>query len=136
MTDDGIVRQGVREAIGQRRLPARPPDRTWGGMGTGGPCAIRGASVKADEAELELEFSGNPHATAETYRVHARCFAIREVERLRQMNAGSVPTGGSLRTQPRRSGGAATVRAFSPDRADVDTTAGRESGRPCKPRSV
>src|SRR6185312_5210531 len=57
MSDDGTLRQWVRQAIEGGKLPDRAPVRTWGGHGCGAPCAICNEQIGIDEVELELEFS-------------------------------------------------------------------------------
>ena len=57
MSDGGMLRQKVREALETGRLPDRSPARTWGGPGCGATCAICGERIDSDEVEFELEFS-------------------------------------------------------------------------------
>jgi hypothetical protein len=80
--DEAIFRQRAREAIRAQRLPSRPPDRTWGGNGSGEPCPICGDTIKRDELELELEFRpDHESAIRHSYHLHLRCFAAWEFER-------------------------------------------------------
>jgi len=78
MDDDGL-RQKARAAIRSGKLPTRRPDRTWGGRGSGTPCAICDLAVHRDEMELELEFvAAGRHA--KVMHVHTKCFAAWELE--------------------------------------------------------
>jgi hypothetical protein len=57
------------------RIPNRPPDRAWGGPGTGGPCAACGEPVTPDEVEYELEYARDDgEGGTDIHRVHLRCF--------------------------------------------------------------
>src|SRR5690606_3650464 len=80
MTNDAELRAAVRQAVEAGRLPDRRPDRTWGGRGGGDRCAICTSLVRREEAELELEFV-QPDGRLDVYAVHARCFALWEIER-------------------------------------------------------
>jgi integrase len=40
MPDEAILREKARDAVRSGKLPARRPDRTWGGPGVGAPCTI------------------------------------------------------------------------------------------------
>jgi hypothetical protein len=77
MDDDGL-RQKARAAIQSGRLPTRRPERTWGGRGSGAPCAICDVPVRRDDMELEIEFVAGRHVTV--LRVHTKCFAAWELE--------------------------------------------------------
>jgi hypothetical protein len=84
MPDEPILRAKARAAVQSGKMPARGPDRTWGGPGVGAACAVCELPVKKDEMELEIEFahdSGNPDAGLDKYHVHIRCFAAWEFER-------------------------------------------------------
>jgi hypothetical protein len=60
-------------------LPQRPPDRTWGGPGTGVSCTICGRPVEPHQTELEVEFvRPGDIARAATYNFHTDCFAAWE----------------------------------------------------------
>jgi hypothetical protein len=77
--DDVGLRQKARAAIQSGRLPTRRPDRTWGGRGSGVPCAICDLAVHRDEMELEIEFVAIGHHT-KVVHVHTKCFAAWELE--------------------------------------------------------
>jgi hypothetical protein len=71
-----------RASSGPGRLPNRRPLRVWGGWGGGSECSICGKPVTAQQAELELEFSGGDGFTYPmTHVVHAECYAELERER-------------------------------------------------------
>jgi hypothetical protein len=57
MSDDGTLRQRVREAIDVGKLPVCSPVGMWGGPGCGASCAICGEQIGSEEVEFELEFS-------------------------------------------------------------------------------
>jgi len=77
-----ILRQHAREALRRGRLPNRPPDRTYGGHGTGSLCTICGLRTTKEETELEIEFDhdGSIPGWVRHY-LHLRCFAAWEFER-------------------------------------------------------
>jgi hypothetical protein len=63
-------------------MPARKPDRTWGGPGGGGECAVCGESVTKQHMEFEVQFQKDGTQTDfDNYHVHIRCFAAWEFER-------------------------------------------------------
>ena len=78
MDDDGL-RQKARAAIQSGKLPTRRPDRTWGGRGSGVPCAICDLALCRDEMELEIEFVATGHYP-KIIHVHTKCFAAWELE--------------------------------------------------------
>ena len=80
--DEHDLREQARTVIEAGKLPARRPDRTWGGPGVGAPCAVCGVPVGKDQLEFEIQFArdgGNPGL--DKYHVHVRCFAAWEFER-------------------------------------------------------
>ncbi len=80
---DAILRQRAREAMQKGKLPSRPQDRTLGGSGTGGACAVCGEPVLWSMTELELQFDCRDGDTARTasFKLHHRCFGAWLVER-------------------------------------------------------
>src|SRR5688572_8212657 len=56
MSDELILRQKARDAVRNGKLPARRPDRTWGGPGVGAPCTICDKPVTRAEMEFEIQF--------------------------------------------------------------------------------
>lgn len=84
MPDEPILREKAREAIRNGKIPARRPDRTWGGPGVGVPCTICELPVTRDQMEFEIQFerAGAGHALGlDNFHVHVRCFAAWEFER-------------------------------------------------------
>jgi hypothetical protein len=63
-------------------VPLRNPDRTTGGAGSGAVCAVCDEPVMRHMTELELEFNWQGAQSAEVYRLHHRCFAAFEIERM------------------------------------------------------
>lgn len=82
MNDDCTLRAKAREALQSGKLPTRKPDRTLGGLGRGGACALCGALLTPTGMEIEMEF-GRKGATLrlDTYLLHPRCFAAWELLR-------------------------------------------------------
>jgi len=80
--DEQPLREKAREAVQNGKLPARRPDRTWGGPGVGAPCAVCGLPVTEDEMEFEIQFAHDGTAPGlDKFHVHIRCFAAWEFER-------------------------------------------------------
>lgn len=82
MNDDCTLRAKAREALQSGKLPTRKPDRTLGGIGRGGVCALCGELLKPTGMELEIEF-GRKGTTPrlDTYLLHPRCFTAWELLR-------------------------------------------------------
>jgi hypothetical protein len=82
MPDEPILRAQAREAVKSGKLPARNPDRTWGGPGIGAPCAVCGKPVTKEEVEFQLEFAHDGTTPdLDKYHLHLRCLAAWEFER-------------------------------------------------------
>jgi hypothetical protein len=82
MPDEIRLREQAREAIQNGKLPARAPDRTWGGPGVGAACSVCERPVTKQELEFEIQFAhdgSNPGLAK--FHVHIRCFAAWEFER-------------------------------------------------------
>jgi hypothetical protein len=82
MPDEKVLREKAGATVTNGKLPARRPDRTWGGPGVGAACAVCELPVKTDELECEIQFAhdgSNPGL--DKYHVHIRCFAAWEFER-------------------------------------------------------
>ena len=82
MPDEPILREQARAVIKSGKLPARAPDRTWGGPGVGAECQVCGKPVAKTELEFEIQFAhdgSNPGL--DKFHVHIRCFAAWEFER-------------------------------------------------------
>jgi hypothetical protein len=76
MPDESRLRAQVRAAIRGGKLPARSPDRTWGGRGVGAPCSVCDLLITSDELEIEIKFAHDGSAPGlETHHVHPWCFA-------------------------------------------------------------
>jgi hypothetical protein len=56
-TKEAGLREKIREAIQEGRLPEQRPTHTWGGRGSGAPCAVCGQPISPDEFEFELEYA-------------------------------------------------------------------------------
>ena len=98
MPDEPLLREKAREGITSGRLPRQPANRTWGGPGTGGNCAVCAKPVPAAEMEFEVEID-QPGGARVAFRAHVRCFAAWEFERTKRTPRGSPadlrPTRGS-----------------------------------------
>jgi hypothetical protein len=82
MPDEIRLHEQAREAIQNGKLPARAPDRTWGGPGVGAECSVCGRPVTQDEIEFEIEFKCDGNSPGlDKFHVHSRCFAAWEFER-------------------------------------------------------
>ena len=83
MPDEPLLREQARTAVQNGKIPARSPDRTWGGPGLGNECAVCQRPVTKEEMELEIEFAtptgGGPELAQ--FHLHVRCFAAWEFER-------------------------------------------------------
>lgn len=92
--DESELRAQAREAMKAGRLPEHPPERMWGGPGSGASCAVCGKTVGKKEVEFELQFTSDGGPAPVNYHVHARCFAAWELER-----RNGPPQGRSLRQE-------------------------------------
>ena len=82
MPDEPILREHARSAIQAGRIPARRPDRTWGGPGVGAPCIICEKPVGRDVVEFEVQFAHDGDTPGlDKFHLHLRCFAAWEFER-------------------------------------------------------
>ena len=80
--DEQVLREKARAVVQAGKLPARRPDRTWGGPGVGAPCAVCGVPVGKDQLEFEIQFARDgDNPGLDKYHVHIRCFAVWELER-------------------------------------------------------
>src|SRR5687767_10917117 len=88
MPDEEILREKARAVIQSGKLPARRPDRTWGGPGVGADCTVCGRPVTASEMEFEIQFARDgDNPGLDKFHVHIRCFAAWEFERNRTQDA-------------------------------------------------
>ena len=81
MGDESVLRARVRDAMKTGSLPDHRPEHVWGGPGSGESCAVCGERVDKEDVELEVQFTPNQGAGATNYHVHAKCFAVWELER-------------------------------------------------------
>ncbi len=82
MPDEPRLREQARAAIQGGKLPARSPDRTWGGPGVGAECSVCGQPVTKAELEFEIQFARDgDNPGLDKFHVHIRCFAAWEFER-------------------------------------------------------
>ena len=72
---------GIPAPILGGRRPARPPERMWGGAGSGAPCAICGERIAPEQLEYELEYRGVGERRGRArFHVHVRCCPTPELE--------------------------------------------------------
>lgn len=82
MNDDCALHAKAREALQSGKLPTRKPDRTLGGLGRGGACALCGTLLTPTGMEIEVEFARKGTTSRlDTYLLHPRCFAAWELLR-------------------------------------------------------
>ena len=91
MPDEAILRAKARAVVQAGKLPARRPDRTWGGPGIGAPCSVCEQPVRGDELEFEIQFAHDgDNPGLDKFHVHIRCFAMWELERVKVQGDGAV----------------------------------------------
>jgi hypothetical protein len=78
MLDQSVLHEKAAAAVLSGRLPARRPERTWGGLGTGAACAVCDLPVVKSEPEheFEMQITGGVEHAGLTLHVHIRCFAV------------------------------------------------------------
>jgi len=82
MPDEARLREQARETIQSGKLPARAPNRTWGGPGVGAECSVCKRPVTKQELEFEIQFEHDgDNPGLDKFHVHIRCFAAWELER-------------------------------------------------------
>jgi hypothetical protein len=84
MSDEDVLRQKARAAVRAGKLPARTPDRVWGGPGVDAPCPVCDLPVTKAEMEFEIQFARDGHGGGgdlDKFHLHRRCFAAWEFER-------------------------------------------------------
>ena len=87
----------ARAAIRDGTLPARTPDRMFGGPGSQAGCAVCGELISGSQMELELEFKRHGDKPGlDSYHVHTRCFAAWETLLRDPGTASSDPDGTTL----------------------------------------
>jgi len=80
---DEALRNQAGRLIAAGILPARRPDRIWGGPGSGDHCLVCNRAVTREETQMELEFAREGRPAPATVHVHLECFAALEQERRR-----------------------------------------------------
>jgi hypothetical protein len=81
MADEPTLADRARAAI-RSGLPARAPNRRFGGRGSGAVSPVCGEVVASDQAEIEVEFNRHgPTPGLDRHHLHARCFTAWESER-------------------------------------------------------
>jgi hypothetical protein len=84
MSDEETLRAKARAVVQAGKLPARSPDRVWGGPGVDAPCAVCELPVTKAEMEFEVEFARDGQGGGgdlDKFHLHRRCFAAWEFER-------------------------------------------------------
>jgi hypothetical protein len=84
MPDEVVVRAKARAAVQEGKLPARAPDRVWGGPGVDAPCAVCEVPIPKTEMEFETEFAVDGQGGGgdlDKFHLHRQCFAAWEFER-------------------------------------------------------
>jgi hypothetical protein len=77
MQSEAILREQVTLRVQQGTLPARAPDRTYGGPGVDATCAVCDDSIPKTELELEVEFAQQAGAPGlAIFHVHPKCYAV------------------------------------------------------------
>jgi len=77
--------------IRRGRLPLRPPDKMFGGAGSGEVCPVCGEVAARHQLELEIEFHG--HGVVDKFHLHPSCFAAWEFERTKVASSVSYVGG-------------------------------------------
>lgn len=94
MIEDEELYRTVRRLLGNGGLPSTPPDRVWGGAGSGAPCKVCGRTVGRDEVELEIEYGRRLHEHR-VFHVHVHCHHVWERELARglppSVDHGTLP---------------------------------------------
>jgi hypothetical protein len=84
-------RSKVLNAVHAGKLPTHPPERTWGGKGSGAPCVLCEEPIRPNEIEWELEFSRVSDTDERAnFRVHPDCLTDWQLARLEL--ARTLPT--------------------------------------------
>ena len=83
MLAEAMLREKARAAMLNGKLPRATPNRTFlAGAGTGVACAVCAELVTTDQAEIELQFTGEVvQPRLNRYHLHVWCFTAWKVER-------------------------------------------------------
>jgi hypothetical protein len=87
--DERTLREKAVEAVRSGQLPSRRSDRLFGVPGSGGPCAVCGEPLTADEMEIQLQCTWNDGTSGlDLFHPHHRCYAAWEFERAKTEERG------------------------------------------------
>jgi hypothetical protein len=83
MLAEAMLREKARAAMLNGKLPRATPNRTFlAGAGTVVACAVCAELVTTDQAEIELQFTGEGvQPRLNRYHLHVWCFTAWKVER-------------------------------------------------------
>jgi len=91
MPDEPLLREHARKVLRHGLVPARRPDRVWGGYGhDGAPCMICAQRIGSVDHEFILEFMPAGGGVDRFY-VHPRCYAAWEFERTKMNGRNLSP---------------------------------------------
>jgi hypothetical protein len=79
------LRLKARALIDEGKLPARSPERTWGGYGTAQSCSLCGQEIGSGDVEYEVRDNA-----ARDYRFHFMCHAAWQFECARREHLDSL----------------------------------------------
>jgi hypothetical protein len=92
MPNERQIREVARKVLQAGKLPGRDPDGTWGGKGTGAPCAVCWERITPAQVEYEIQFHHDGATPrVDSYALHLRCFAAWEMERTKPTTTPEVP---------------------------------------------
>ena len=83
MLAEAMLREKARAAMLDGKLPRATPNRTFlAGAGTGVACAVCAELVTTDQAEIEIQFTGEGvQPRLNRYHLHVWCFTAWKFER-------------------------------------------------------
>lgn len=70
-----VLREKVRQAIEQGRMPTREPVTLHGAVGVGRRCSVCEEPVTTEETDLRLYFARDRAAGPVVHHVHVRCYS-------------------------------------------------------------
>lgn len=89
MTDDELM-QAVRQALARGDLPARAPNRLFGGRGTGTRCAVCGTRIESSEVGYEASFAPPEGERAAAFSVHCHSHCLDAWEAELKLRAATI----------------------------------------------
>ena len=94
MRAEATLREKARAAMLNGKLPRATPNRTFlAGAGTGVACAVCAELVTTDQAEIELQFTGEGvQPRLNRYQLHVWCFTAWKSERRYGGPSSTLPT--------------------------------------------